>query len=162
VIFPSSDGLENALSTLQTCYVKARVGLCEAYDDAWAFVKEKDHAESHTRCQESSLCLCSVHRLTVLLQFFPRDLSILCNGSHSDEDAWCIHRGLLTIQACKDSYERLGLVGGITNPRHRKRKDGKYFVHISFWFLCHLPFILVMVLTDRLVYSEAYSDSSAS
>lgn len=138
MIFPSSDGLETALSKLQTCYVKARVGLCEAYDDAWVLINEKDQADSHARCQKSS-CLCSVHRLTVLLsKIFPRDLSILSNGSHSDEDAWCIYRGLLTIQVCKDSYERLGLVGGITNPRHRKRKDsghGKYFMHISFWFL---------------------------
>jgi hypothetical protein len=46
-----------------------------------------------------------------LAAFSPR-ISVIALSSFSSEEGWCIdYRAVLTLSVCKETYERLGLVG---------------------------------------------------
>ncbi|KAG5647849.1 hypothetical protein DXG03_007773 [Asterophora parasitica] len=90
VVFPSSDALESALSTLNAGYSTAQVKLADVVDSTGAFA---DFFLQPGRCATLSC------------------FTMLSVDAHGD-DVWCIDpRGILTLLVSKETYERLGLLG---------------------------------------------------
>lgn len=101
MIFPSSDVLESALSTLWTRYRKGKVKLSELVNDAGPFA---DVISNPERCG----LIASVRRQLLTMAFS----GFVMLSKEKNDDVWCIDpRGVLTLSVSKDTYERLGLVG---------------------------------------------------
>ncbi|KAF9446903.1 hypothetical protein P691DRAFT_672584 [Macrolepiota fuliginosa MF-IS2] len=85
VIFPSEcTELEGALTKLYTKYARGKANLAQIFTAGPGFVRS-------------------------YVQSTPRDAA---SQEAQNEDVWCIDtRGILTLCACKETYERLGLVG---------------------------------------------------
>ena len=57
-----------------------------------------------------------------------RQAVIVTSPSHSEDDLWSVdQRGVLTIAVCKETYERLGLVGKALSFKGHGDVHGMYF-----------------------------------